>query len=150
MKISQLPRPSHYVLEVIYQHYLQNNYVKQPIPYDNFDYPKDDLKGLLDILIKCDFLERYVLHDDGLVYDFSKNGIISCEGSSAFKTSMLLIDLDVSAEGWVLLDNFISEMDNFCLSVIDRKYNLKEQLVKLINEVDAESLADVLSELLCH
>lgn len=150
MKISQLPRPAQQVLEIIYQQYLLHNYVEKPIQYSLFDCSKTEISGPLDVLKKYDFLKGYILSDSEFVYKLSANGISSCESSAEFKTSALLIDLNVPAEDWMLISSLISEIDNLGFPVIDRKYKIKEQLIKLINTVDAEPLAEVLSELLCH
>lgn len=150
MKISQLPRPAQQVLEIIYQQHLQNNYVEKAIPYSVFSCSRNDLRAPLEILKKFKLLISYNLRGDLLMYEISAEGIILCESSAEFKTSSLLANLNVSAKQWELLNDFISEIDNLGSSVMDKKSNLKEQLIKLINEVDAEPLADVLSELLCH
>lgn len=150
MKISQLPRPAQQVLEIIYQQHLQNNYVQKTIPYSVFSCSGNDLKAPLEILKDFKLLISYSLRKGQLMYEISAEGIILCESSAEFKTSSLLASLNVSAKQWELLNDFISEIDNLGSSVMDKKSNLKEQLIKLINEVDAESLADVLSELLCH
>lgn len=150
MKISQLPRPAQQVLEIIYQQHLQNNYVEKAIPYSVFSCSRNDLRAPLEILKKFKLLISYTLRGDLLMYEISAEGIILCESSAEFKTSSLLASLNVSAKQWELLNDFISEIDNLGSSVMDKKSNLKEQLIKLINEVDAEPLADVLSELLCH
>lgn len=150
MRISQLPRPSQQILEVLYQQYLQNNYHESLITYDTFGCSKRELSGPLDVLNRFELLEVCDLRREGLRYLLSAKGIDLCENSAEFKTSALLAESDMSTKDWELLNNFILEIDNLSSSVMDKKSNLKEQLVKLINEVDAESLADVLSELLCH
>lgn len=150
MKISQLPRPAQQVLEIIYQQHLQDNYVEKAIPYSVFSCSGNDLRAPLEILKKFKLLISYNLRGDRLMYEISAEGIILCENSAEFKTSSLLASLNVSAKQWELLNDFISEIDNLGSPVMDKKSNLKEQLIKLINEVDAEPLADVLSELLCH
>ncbi len=150
MRISQLPRPSQQILEVLYQQYLQNNYHEPLITYDTFGCTKTELSGPLEVLNKFELLEVCDPRRENLRYSFSAKGIDLCENSAEFKTSALLANSDMSTKDWELLNNFISEIDNLGSSVMDRKSNLKEHLVKLINEADAEPLADVLSELLCH